>query len=78
MVERDVEMNPPGRLPGQGVEGLRQVIGSQDPVLTLFPHLDIETYTWSVLPSGQVGIVDGIAAEIGWAESHLLAAAPAS
>ncbi|GAA2174564.1 metabolite traffic protein EboE [Arthrobacter parietis] len=41
-------------------------------------HLDIETYTWSVLPSGQVGIVDGIAAEIGWAESHLLAAAPAS
>ncbi|WP_028279725.1 metabolite traffic protein EboE [Arthrobacter sp. H5] len=41
-------------------------------------HLDIETYTWSVLPGGQVGIVDGIAAEIGWAESHLLAAAPAS
>ena len=41
-------------------------------------HLDIETYTWSVLPGGQVGIIDGIAAEIGWAESHLLAAAPAS
>lgn len=41
-------------------------------------HLDIETYTWSVLPEGQVGIIDGIAAEIGWAESHLLAAAPAS
>ena len=41
-------------------------------------HLDIETYTWSVLPGRQVGIVDGIAAEIGWAESHLLAAAPAS
>lgn len=41
-------------------------------------HLDIETYTWSVLPGGQVGIIDGIAAEIGWAESNLLAAAPAS
>lgn len=41
-------------------------------------HLDIETYTWSVLPGGQVGIVDGIAAEIGWAESHLLAAVPAA
>lgn len=41
-------------------------------------HLDIETYTWSVLPDGQVGLVDGVAAEIRWAQSHLLAAAPAS
>jgi hypothetical protein len=41
-------------------------------------HLDIETYTWSVLPGGQVGITDGIAAEIWWARTHLLAAAPTS
>jgi sugar phosphate isomerase/epimerase len=40
-------------------------------------HLDIETYTWSVLPGASVGITDGIAAEIEWAQSNLLAAAPA-
>lgn len=39
-------------------------------------HLDIETYTWSVLPGAQVGIIDGIAAEVEWAESRLLTAAP--
>ncbi len=38
-------------------------------------HLDIETYTWSVLPGASVGITDGIAAEIEWAQSNLLAAA---
>lgn len=41
-------------------------------------HLDIETYTWSVLPGASVGITDGIAAEIAWAESNLFAAASAS
>jgi sugar phosphate isomerase/epimerase len=40
-------------------------------------HLDIETYTWSVLPGASVGITDGIAAEIEWAQENLLAAAPA-
>ncbi|WP_461188115.1 metabolite traffic protein EboE [Arthrobacter sp. Z4-13] len=40
-------------------------------------HLDIETYTWSVLPGASVGIIDGIAAEIEWAHSNLCAAAPA-
>lgn len=34
-------------------------------------HLDIETYTWSVLPGATVGIIDGIAAEITWARTHL-------
>ncbi|MEE2521913.1 metabolite traffic protein EboE [Pseudarthrobacter sp. J75] len=37
-------------------------------------HLDIETYTWSVLPGASVGITDGIAAEIAWAEANLLGA----
>ena len=39
-------------------------------------HLDIETYTWSVLPGASVGITDGIAAEIAWAAANLLDAAP--
>ncbi|WRH26311.1 TIM barrel protein [Arthrobacter sp. JZ12] len=36
-------------------------------------HLDVETYTWSVLPDSTVGIIEGIAAEIDWAGSNLLA-----
>ncbi|WP_247826673.1 metabolite traffic protein EboE [Arthrobacter antioxidans] len=34
-------------------------------------HLDIETYTWSVLPGGPVPLVEGIAAEIAWSIAHL-------
>ncbi|WP_309072155.1 metabolite traffic protein EboE [Arthrobacter sp.] len=37
-------------------------------------HLDIETYTWNVLPEPPAGIVEGIAAEIAWAQTHLLRA----
>ncbi|WP_309081573.1 metabolite traffic protein EboE [Zhihengliuella sp.] len=40
-------------------------------------HLDVETYTWGVLPGAAVGLVDGVAAELEWAQSHLLAPAPA-
>ncbi|MFD4421096.1 metabolite traffic protein EboE [Agromyces sp. NPDC058484] len=36
-------------------------------------HLDIETYTWSVLPGGQADLVAGIAAEVRWATDELLA-----
>ena len=39
-------------------------------------HLDIETYTWSVLPGKQPDLIEGIAGEVSWAESHLLAPAP--
>ncbi|GAB4083397.1 metabolite traffic protein EboE [Myceligenerans cantabricum] len=35
-------------------------------------HLDVETYTWSVLPGGAGDLVEGIAAELRWAEEHLL------
>ncbi|MBI9115583.1 metabolite traffic protein EboE [Sanguibacter sp. YZGR15] len=37
-------------------------------------HLDVETYTWSVLPPGSrdVSLVAGIAAELRWALDHLL------
>lgn len=36
-------------------------------------HLDIETYTWSVLPGKHTDLVEGIAGEIVWAQSRLLA-----
>lgn len=36
-------------------------------------HLDIETYTWSVLPGGVSDLVAGIAAEVRWALDELLA-----
>lgn len=35
-------------------------------------HLDVETYTWSVLPGGPGDLVAGIAAELRWATRHLL------
>jgi hypothetical protein len=40
------------------------------------PHLDVETYTWSVLPESerpvdQAGLVAGIAAELRWARDEL-------
>ncbi|MBM7503446.1 metabolite traffic protein EboE [Agromyces aurantiacus] len=35
-------------------------------------HVDVETYTWSVLPGGPVDLVDGIAAELRWAQAELL------
>jgi sugar phosphate isomerase/epimerase len=37
-------------------------------------HLDVETYTWSVLPEGAAtdSLVAGIAAELRWATAHLL------
>ncbi|MCK9902973.1 metabolite traffic protein EboE [Frankia sp. Cpl3] len=41
-------------------------------------HLEVETYTWDVLPAGQrptddAGLVAGIAAELDWARRHLTA-----
>ena len=35
-------------------------------------HVDVETYTWSVLPGPAVDLVDGIAAELRWAATELL------
>jgi sugar phosphate isomerase/epimerase len=59
------------------VDVLRQTVAEVDQ-LPYGPevHLDIETYTWSVLPGASVGITEGIAAEITWAKSNLLDAAP--
>lgn len=43
-------------------------------------HLDVETYTWSVLPPGSrdVSLVAGIAAELRWAVDNLLAVEPST
>ena len=43
-------------------------------------HLDVETYTWSVLPEGAAtdSLVAGIAAELRWATTHLLPTADAT
>ncbi|MFW7415139.1 metabolite traffic protein EboE [Demequina sp. SO4-18] len=35
-------------------------------------HLDIETYTWSVLPDATESLAQGIAAELRWARANLL------
>jgi sugar phosphate isomerase/epimerase len=35
-------------------------------------HLDVETYTWTVLPGGTEPLVGGIAAELRWAVAELL------
>ncbi|MEU1345095.1 metabolite traffic protein EboE [Streptomyces sp. NPDC005827] len=40
----------------------------------LCDHIEVETYTWSVLPrppAGRAGLVDGIAAELAWAGEQL-------
>ena len=39
-------------------------------------HLDVETYTWSVLPGGVDDLVADIAAEVRWAADELLGAPP--
>lgn len=35
-------------------------------------HVDVETYTWSVLPDGVEDLVEGIAGEVRWAATELL------
>ena len=39
-------------------------------------HLDVETYTWTVLPEPVDDLVAGIAGELRWASEHLLGTAP--
>ena len=41
------------------------------------PHVEVETYTWSVLPEtagggGDTALIRGIAAELRWAHANLL------
>ncbi|MCC9192087.1 metabolite traffic protein EboE [Arthrobacter sp. zg-Y916] len=68
-------------VPAQPLETTADVLEAAVAEVSTLPyardvHLDIETYTWSVLPGRHTDLVEGIAGEIAWAESHLLAPAP--
>jgi sugar phosphate isomerase/epimerase len=54
---------------------LEELLGGPE---ALCDHIEVETYTWSVLPEGQrpyddQGLVTGLAAELAWARRQLLA-----
>jgi sugar phosphate isomerase/epimerase len=56
------------------LDSLRVLVGGP---AALVDHLEVETYTWGVLPAdlrpgGARTLVDGIAAELGWARDRLL------
>jgi hypothetical protein len=56
------------------VRALGVLVGGPAPVTD---HLEVETYTWTVLPLGQrpvdeAGLVAGLAAELGWVRDRLL------
>ncbi len=36
------------------------------------PHVEVETYTWTVLPGAGADLASGIAAELRWASDHLV------
>jgi sugar phosphate isomerase/epimerase len=54
------------------------LLGTLDALLggpaALVDHVEVETYTWGVLPAGlrSGGLVDGIAAEVAWTRDRLL------
>lgn len=50
------------------VESLDVLLGGRRP---LTHHLEVETYTWPVLPSGAADLVMGIAAEVEWTRAAL-------
>ena len=50
----------------------RAVLAAPGPL----PHLEVETYTWGVLPDGpggDDGLVEGLAAELAWTRDRLVA-----
>jgi hypothetical protein len=49
-----------------------EIVAGYQPV----PHLEVETYTWSVLPEGErpnddASLVAGLAAELAWVRSRI-------
>lgn len=49
-------------------EALSEVVGG---TRALCDHIEVETYTWSVLPDPPTDLAGGIAAELGWARTTL-------
>src|SRR5690606_19614551 len=61
--------DPLGSTAAELTESLRELVGGEHP---LTDHLEVETYTWTVLPADQrpaddAGLVTGIAAELRYA-----------
>lgn len=57
------------------VDWMRALLGGDTPLVS---HLEIETYTWSVLPEdrrpvGDAGLIDGLAREVAWTRDRLTA-----
>jgi len=61
------------------IEGLQTTRDTIEPVLRAAlaagapPHLEVETYTWSVLPGTHESLVEGITAELAWTLEQLAA-----
>jgi sugar phosphate isomerase/epimerase len=56
---------------------LRTAITAIESTVDVMPHVEVETYTWSVLPEtagngGDTALIRGIAAELRWAATNLL------
>jgi sugar phosphate isomerase/epimerase len=56
---------------------LRTAIEAVRSTVDIMPHVEVETYTWSVLPEtagngGETALIRGIAAELRWAAANLL------
>jgi sugar phosphate isomerase/epimerase len=56
---------------------LRTTIATLRSIVDMMPHVEVETYTWSVLPEtagngGETALIRGIAAELRWAATNLL------
>ena len=56
---------------------LRTAIAAIESTVDVMPHVEVETYTWSVLPEtagngGDTALIRGIAAELRWAATNLL------
>ncbi|MGD9696954.1 MAG: metabolite traffic protein EboE [Thermoleophilia bacterium] len=69
-----VHVGGPETTRGELEAALAALIGGERP---LTRHLELETYTWTALPSGRRprdddGLADGLAAELGWARDHAL------
>lgn len=56
---------------------LRTAVAALESTVDDLPHIEVETYTWSVLPEtagngGDTALIRGIAAELRWAAANLL------
>lgn len=66
----------PDRAGGGGQDALRRTLAALMADHPVTPHLEVETYTWSVLPADRrptddAGLVAGLAAELDWTRRRL-------